>query len=82
MCQAYVFSKAWHIETPLGLISCVDQRFFVVCTCPCVCGWGGGGGGVVHHAKQTVEEMRRCGIFSPQLILLSGPMIYSKKTNY
>ena len=55
---------------------------FSSCAHARVCVDGGGGGGVVHHAKQTVEEMRRCGIFSPQLILLSGPMIYSKKTNY
>ena len=42
MCQDNVCSKAWRIETPLRLISCADQRIFVVCMRVCVCVDGGG----------------------------------------
>ena len=61
---------------------CVSKNFRRVLARVCV--WMGE---VVQKAKQTVEEIQKKklgggGILSPQLILLRGPMIFSKKTNH
>ena len=66
-----------HRNSPQTYFMCRSKNFRRVHMRVCV--WMGE---VVHQAKQTVEEMMWGGILSPQLILLRGPMIYSKKTNY
>ena len=73
------FKGMAHRNSPQTYIMCGSKNFRRVHARACV--WMGE---VVHLAEQTVEEilktfLRWGGILSPQLILLRGPMIFSKE---
>ena len=62
MCQDYVFTKAWHIETPLRLISCEDQRIFALCTRVRVCVDGGGSPPGQTDSRRNSENFFEVGV--------------------